>query len=655
MSDRIMVPDLVGTIGRAYQTRAAMDEARARRQENAGLAELAPMLALGQGPEYDSALGRLAGLGWRGAQVALPLIEQSRQNREFQQWQAGGGGGGMPAAPSGAPAATPAVLPPGDQSLPRGLRNNNPLNLTYVSGQPGVQGSDGRFGRYGSIEDGVAAAARQMRIYAGRGVNTLEGIISRWAPPGENNTGAYIAAVARATGLDPRAPIDMNDPQVVSRIVMAMGQHENGRPIPDGEAVLRGVTRGLGGGGDTIPASAPAPGGGAPAGVDPAVLRRIEMGLASNNPQIRRAAQAQLEMLRLRNQGDRQQPPTISLGEGPQGPAGVYERTANGLRYIGPPARQANDAGPFGTGTEGRAGSMLIDLAPRIQSGEATPAEEEQFRAAYALWTRERIDPATNQRLPGLPATPGVQRALAALDARGSGGGAQPGGDVVGAPDSPNPLAQPPQIERDAAGNTRVVQAPQTTPQAREAARKMETEVGRVNDAIDGFLAALEADGGTGVAAYINNPQSPSAVRINTAYNNLVTALRSEAFLNTGVLQPAEMSMISRNFLDPQSLRGLLASRDSYRAQMAELRNFIQAGLRRSRAAAGLPVDQGQPAPAAPGGDTVPTVAGPGGVGEAFPPPQAPRRTPPQIGTVEDGYRFRGGDPSSPSSWERVQ
>lgn len=53
------------------------------------------------------------------------------------------------------------VAAPGDPSLPRGIRNNNPLNIeagTFTSSQPGYVGSDGRFARFETPEAGVAAA-----------------------------------------------------------------------------------------------------------------------------------------------------------------------------------------------------------------------------------------------------------------------------------------------------------------------------------------------------------------------------------------------------------------------------------------------------------------------------------------------------------------
>lgn len=41
--------------------------------------------------------------------------------------------------------------------------------------------------------------------------------------------------------------------------------------------------------------------------------------------------------------------------------------------------------------------------------------------------------------------------------------------------------------------------------------------------------------------------------------------------------------------------------------------------------------------------------------GQAVPgQPKAPQRAAPQVGAVEDGFRFRGGDPAKPDSWERV-
>ena len=38
-----------------------------------------------------------------------------------------------------------------------------------------------------------------------------------------------------------------------------------------------------------------------------------------------------------------------------------------------------------------------------------------------------------------------------------------------------------------------------------------------------------------------------------------------------------------------------------------------------------------------------------------MPTPEAPAATPPAAGTVEDGYRFLGGDPADPANWEPVQ
>lgn len=146
-----------------------------------------------------------------------------------------GAAASAPAAPA-APAAAPAVA--GDASLPRGIRNNNPLNIeagTFTSSQPGFVGSDGRFARFETPEAGVAAASRLLDTYEKKhGLNTVAGIIGRWAPTSDgNNVSAYAANVSRQLGIDPNAPIP---PEKRMALIAAMGQHENGRPINMGGA-----------------------------------------------------------------------------------------------------------------------------------------------------------------------------------------------------------------------------------------------------------------------------------------------------------------------------------------------------------------------------------------------------------------------------------
>jgi hypothetical protein len=152
--------------------------------------------------------------------------------------------GGTLGTPGGGWAAAPGAGPRANPNDPRGIRNNNPLNLEYAPGQ-GASTSDGRFGIYPTMEEGVAAAARQIQQYRSRyGLNTISGIVGRWAPAGENNTNAYVASVSKAMGVGPNVPLNLNDPAVMSALIAAMSQVENGRALDPG-VVRRGVAGGL--------------------------------------------------------------------------------------------------------------------------------------------------------------------------------------------------------------------------------------------------------------------------------------------------------------------------------------------------------------------------------------------------------------------------
>ena len=124
--------------------------------------------------------------------------------------------------------------------LKRGERNNNPGNLNFV-GQAGasLEKPGGRFAKFETAYDGLRAMARQLTLYAQRGINTVEGIISTWAPSSENNTGAYVNAIASKLGVDPNAALNLQNPQVLSQLMDGIIRHENGRNIYPSELVSR--------------------------------------------------------------------------------------------------------------------------------------------------------------------------------------------------------------------------------------------------------------------------------------------------------------------------------------------------------------------------------------------------------------------------------
>lgn len=128
------------------------------------------------------------------------------------------------------------VRPKGRAGDPRGIRNNNPLNIEagrFTQGQPGYSGSDGRFAQFETPEHGIAAAEGLIDVYHQKhGLNTISGIINRWAPASDGNpVSAYANSVAKDVGVDPNQPLDLSNPALKRGVVLAMGKFENGRPI----------------------------------------------------------------------------------------------------------------------------------------------------------------------------------------------------------------------------------------------------------------------------------------------------------------------------------------------------------------------------------------------------------------------------------------
>lgn len=110
---------------------------------------------------------------------------------------------------------------------PRGIRNNNPGNIEDNTAFLGMVGSDGRFAIYETPFYGIRAMGRQLKLYRDRDrINTVAGIISKWAPPNENNTDNYIRFVSERAGVLEFAPLTDSD---YPRVVAAMIQLENGQ------------------------------------------------------------------------------------------------------------------------------------------------------------------------------------------------------------------------------------------------------------------------------------------------------------------------------------------------------------------------------------------------------------------------------------------
>ena len=130
-----------------------------------------------------------------------------------------------------------------DKTLPRGLRNNNPGNLRRSAdkwqGLAPVQG-DPEFFQFTGMAYGYRALIRTLQNYRRvHGLQTIGEMIGRWAPPAENDTGAYVRAVCRELQVPDTYVPDVDDRETMCALAAAISKVENGIPA-DIEDVERG-------------------------------------------------------------------------------------------------------------------------------------------------------------------------------------------------------------------------------------------------------------------------------------------------------------------------------------------------------------------------------------------------------------------------------
>lgn len=134
---------------------------------------------------------------------------------------------------------------------PRGKRNNNPGNIRKSKDNwVGQTGNDGEFVTFATPAHGIRATGKNLLSYARQGYVTPEQIITRWAPPeDDNDTPAYIEHVSNYLGVPADQPLDLTDLNTLTRLSMAIMIKENGQRSAESiakEDIASGIQSALG-------------------------------------------------------------------------------------------------------------------------------------------------------------------------------------------------------------------------------------------------------------------------------------------------------------------------------------------------------------------------------------------------------------------------
>lgn len=127
----------------------------------------------------------------------------------------------------------------------RGLRNCNPGNLRISKDKwKGLREAqtDKEFFQFTEMKWGYRALLRTLQNY--RFLHfciTIEDFITRWAPPTENDTEAYINFVCGQMGVDRMFAPNVENEQQMCRLAATISYMENGEP-----AIMNDIRKGWG-------------------------------------------------------------------------------------------------------------------------------------------------------------------------------------------------------------------------------------------------------------------------------------------------------------------------------------------------------------------------------------------------------------------------
>lgn len=121
-----------------------------------------------------------------------------------------------------------------EKTIPRGIRNNNPLNIRIGNEWQGEveNPKDKSFEQFVSMFFGLRAGFILLRRYLVRyRLTTILDIIGRWAPASENDTLGYAKYVAAELGISLMDEIVWSNRHLMCHLVNAMVMVECGQRI----------------------------------------------------------------------------------------------------------------------------------------------------------------------------------------------------------------------------------------------------------------------------------------------------------------------------------------------------------------------------------------------------------------------------------------